>query len=251
MQNSRLIFAFFGLSLLMCDCAVAAEIRILATGASKTVVTALARDFGRKTGDGVSLQTDTTGGVVKRIDAGERYDVVIATRSAVDDLIARGKLKSGTRGDIAATSIGVAVKEGAPIPDIGTVDAFKRAMLAATTITYVDPAAGGTSGIYVAAMFERLGLTDALKPKLRLKAGGYVAELVADGSVEIAIHQISEIRPVKGVTLVGGLPPELQSVTVYSGAVSISATNEAAAFLAFATGPGAAPSLDEAGMQRP
>ncbi len=231
--------------------AFAAEIKVLATGATKSVVQTLADGFRQKTGNVILITPDTAGGVAKRVEAGEPAEVVIATRGVVDALIVKGKLVAGTRADIASTSIGVAVKSGAPKPDISSVEAFKQTLLAAKSITYVDPAAGGTSGIYIAGLIEKLGLTNALKPKLKLKAGGYVAELVANGEAEIAIHQISEILPVKGVELVGGLPMEIQSVTVYSGAITPSATEPGKQFLSWLTGPEAAAALKTAGMDQP
>ena len=227
------------------------EIRVLATGATKSVVTSLGEAFRQRSGHAIVLDVDTAGGVQKRIEGGAVYPVVIATRGVIDGLSDKGKLVKGSRVDIASTSIGVAVKDGAPKPDISTVDAFKKTLLDAKTIAYVDPASGGTSGIYIAKVLDTLGLTDALKPKLRLKAGGYVAELVASGEAEIAIHQISEILPVKGVTMIGELPKEIQSVTVYSGAVMPGASEAARAFLAFATGSEAAVLVVKSGMVQP
>lgn len=229
----------------------AAELRVLATGATKSLITSLAADFKTKTGHVVILQTDTAGGVAKRIEGGEGFDVAIATKGVIDALIAKGKLAPGTASDIASTSIGVAVKDGAAKPDISTVDAFKRTMLAAATIAYVDPASGGTSGIYIAGVLDRLGLSEALKPKLRLKAGGYVAELVANGEAEIAIHQISEILPVKGVVLIGELPKEIQSVTTYTAGLPKDASAAAEAFRSYVTGPDARVTIEKTGMKAP
>ena len=236
---------------LLSSSANAAEIKVLATGASKAVVTELASRFGKSSGHTVTITTDTAGGVAKRVETGEPFEVAVATRGVVDTLITKGKLAAGSRVDIASTSIGVAVKEGAPKPDISTVAAFKQLLLDAKTIAYVDPASGGTSGIYIAGVIDKMGLTETLKPKLRLQAGGYVAERVAKGEAEVVIHQVSEILPVKGVTLVGGLPAEIQSVTTYSGGLAPTATEAGKAFLAFLTGPDAAPVIAAAGMEKP
>src|SRR2546430_10960303 len=113
----------------------------------------------------------------------------------------------------------VDVRQGAPQPDISTVDAFKRALLEARSIVYNDPAIGATSGIHFAAVLERLGIAEAVKPKTVLWKGGYAAEALLNGQAELCVHQISEILPVKGVVLVGPLPAELNKVTVYAGSI--------------------------------
>ncbi len=231
--------------------AQAAEIRLFVTGASKVVVTELAEEFARKAGHKVIITADTAGGVAKRVEAGEAFEVAVATRGVVDSLIGKGKLAAGSRGDIASTSVGVAIKEGAAKPDISTLAAFRQTLLNAKTIAYVDPASGGTSGIYIASVIEKMGLTEALKPKLRLLSGGFVAELVAKGEAEIAIHQISEILPVKGVTMIGEIPADIQSVTTYSGGLAPQASDAAKALLAYITGPEAAPVVAKAGMTKP
>ncbi len=138
--------------------------------------------FEAKTGHKVIITSDTAGGVARRVEAGEPFEVAVATGAVVNQLIEKGKLAPGSRIDIASTALGVAVKEGAPKPDISTVDAIKKLLVEAKTISYVDPASGGTSGIYFAKLIDQWGLTEQLKPKLRLQAGGYVAERVAKGN---------------------------------------------------------------------
>jgi molybdate transport system substrate-binding protein len=229
----------------------AAEIRVFSTGASKAIVQALADGFAAKAGHTLVITSDTAGGVAKRVEAGEAFEVAIATKGVVDQLIGKGKLATGSRADIASTSIGIAVKDGADKPDISTMEAFKATLLAAKTVAYVDPASGGTSGIYIAVQIEKMGLTEALKPKLRLQSGGYVAEKVARGEAEIVIHQVSEILPVKGVTLIGGLPKEIQLVTTYSGGLAPNASEPAKAFLAHLIGPDSGAVLKSAGMDKP
>lgn len=229
----------------------AETIKLLAAGATKSLLTGINAKFTAETGHQIVMANDTAGGVSKRIEAGENFDVIISSRTQLDGLIAKGKLPQGSRIDIASSVIGVAVKEGAPAPDLSSVDAFKRMLLNAKTVAYVDPASGGTSGIYIAGVIDKMGLTEAMKPKLRLQAGGYVAELVAKGEAEIAIHQISEILPVKGVTLVGELPAAIQSVTVYSGALPEGASAAARAYLAYVTGPPSATFIAKAGLKPP
>lgn len=229
----------------------AAEIKVLAAGATKAIIEKLGASFNGKTGHTLVITSDTAGGVAKRIEGGEAVDIATATMAVIDGLVSKGKLATGSRANLALSVIAVAVKEGAPKPDISTLEAFKKTMLAAQTVAYVDPASGGTSGIYIAGVFEKLGLTEALKPKLRLQSGGYVAEKVARGEAEIVIHQTSEILPVKGVTIIGGLPPEIQLVTTYSAGLSPNASEAAKAFLAYLTGPDADSVLKAAGLEKP
>src|SRR2546423_3001189 len=233
--------------------ACAAEIKLLTAGAMRAVVVAVLADFEKQTGHKVSLDNDTAGGLSKRIDGGEAFDVAIITPAVVDDLAKKGRIVPGSRVDLAKVGMGVAIKEGAPAPDIGTVDAFKRTLLAAKSVAYIDPKAGGSSGIYFDKLLDRLGIADQVRPKAKLKAGGYVAELVANGEAEIAIHQISEIVPVKGVTLTGPLPAEIQNSTVYAGGIGAAAKDGAAAkaLVAFLAGPAIDPILRSKGMQKP
>jgi molybdate transport system substrate-binding protein len=170
---------------------------------------------------------------------------------AIDDLIRKGKLADGSRVDLARVGIGVMVKEGAPKPDIGSVEAFKRTLLDAKSVAYINPASGGSSGIYLAKLFDRLGIADQIKPKAKLKDGGYVAELITSGEAELGIHQISEIVPVKGVTLIGPLPKEVQNYTTYSAGISASAKEAegAKALVKFLAGPRTGEFLKAKGME--
>ena len=229
-----------------------AEIKVLTAGAFKAVVLELAPDFEKQTGHKVTVDNGTTGQVKDRIEKGEVIDIAIITPTVVDGLLKDSKL-TGSRIDLATVGVGVAVKEGASKPDISSVDAFKQAVLAAKTVAYIDPASGGTSGVYLDKLFERWGIADRIRPKAKLQRGGYVAELVAKGEAELAIHQISEILPVKGVVLVGALPAEIQLTTTYSGALSANAPQRVAAetFLKVLSSPQAAAVLAAKGMQQP
>lgn len=230
--------------------AEAAEIKVLSAGAVKAIVTELAEAYTRETGNTVALAFGTAGVTRGKLQAGEPADVVVLTDVAIDQIAEQGLVVKGTRTDIGRTAIGVGVRDGATRPDIATPEAFKQALLAAKSITYVDPAQGATSGIHLAGVLQRLGIADAVKDKTRLVPGGYPAELVAKGEVELVVHQISEILPVKGVTLVGPLPGELQKLTVYSaGLAAKSAQPEAArAFIAFLTRPAFKARLAQAGL---
>ena len=227
----------------------AAEIKVLSAGAVRAIVTELAQAFEKDTGHTVTLAFGTVGVTRKRL-AEEPADVVIMTDVAIDESSAQGAVVAGSRNDIARTGMGVGVREGAPKPDISTPDAFKQALLAARSLTYVDPAQGATSGIHFAGLLQKFGIADAVKPKTTLVPGGYPAELVAKGEVEMVVHQISEIVPVRGVTLVGPLPKDVQKVTTYSaGIAKKAATPETArAFVAFLTSPAMKPKFVAAGL---
>ena len=156
---------------------------------------------------------------------------------AIDESIKQDRIVSGSRTDIARTGMGVGVRDGTPAPDISTSEAFKRALLAAKSITYVDPGPGRDQRHHLAGVLQQLGIADAMKAKTTLVPGGYPAELVAKGEVAMVVHQISEIVPVKGVTLVGPLPKDVQKVTVYSAGIATKATapDVARAFVTFLT----------------
>jgi molybdate transport system substrate-binding protein len=200
----------------------AAEVKILTTGAMKEVVLAVVPAFERETGHKAVVANDTAGGLVRR----NRWRNV---------------------------GVGVVVKEGAAVPDISTVEAFKNALKAAKSVAYIDPAAGGSSGIYVSGLLDKLGIAADVKPKAKLKQGGYVAELIANGEAELGLHQISEILPVKGVKLVGPLPAEIQNYTTYAAAVGAQAQQKdaAQAMLKLLAGPEAEGVLKARGMERP
>jgi molybdate transport system substrate-binding protein len=202
--------------------ASAAEIKVLTAGAYKQVILALQPNFEKQTGHKLVVENDTVGALVKRIDGGETFDVVVVSPNAVDDLTKKAKVTAGSKANLARVGIGVMVKEGAPKPDVSTVENFKKALLAAKSVAYIDPASGGSSGIYLAGLFEKLGIAGDIKPKAKLVFGGLVAENIARGEAEIGIHQISEIVPVKGVTLVGPLPPDIQNYTTYAAGLGAS-----------------------------
>ncbi len=231
----------------------AAEIRVLTAGAMKEVVLQLVAPFEKETGHRVTVANDTAGGLQKKIEGGQPFDLAIITPGVIDDLITKGKIAGGSRVDLAQVGVGVAVKEGAAKPDISTVEALKRTLVAARAVAYIDPASGGSSGIYFSGLLDRLGIADQVKPRAKLKAGGYVAELVANGEADIAVHQISEILPVKGVVLVGPLPADVQRMTVYALGLA-TAPQDAAATVALVkhlSSPAAAAVLASKGMEAP
>jgi molybdate transport system substrate-binding protein len=231
----------------------AAEVKILTAGAMRAVVLALQPEIEQQTGHKLTIDRGTAGALGRRITQGEAFDVAIITPVVVDDLISKAKIVAGSRIDLAKVGMGVAVKAGAALPDIGTVEAFKRTLLAARSVTYTDPRSGGSSGIYFDKLLDRLGIGDQVRPKARLGQGGYVAEQVVRGEAEIAVHQISEIVPVKGAVLVGPLPAEIQNITVYSGGLGAAAKDPAAAkaVLAVLAGPASATILKSKGLEKP
>jgi molybdate transport system substrate-binding protein len=239
--------------LLMGASASAAEIKVLTAGAMKSVVLALQPDFEKQSGHTLVVDNGTAGDLAKRISGGEAFDVAIVTPSVIAALVQQGKVAAGdVEAGLAAVGIGVAVKAGAPKPAIDTVEDFKRALLAARAVAYIDPKAGGSSGIYFDKLLDRLGIADAVRAKAKLKAGGYVAELVANGEADLAIHQISEILPVKGATLVGPLPQEVQNFTTYAVGMASAARDPAAAraLIDALKGPAVTAILSAKGMVR-
>ena len=229
--------------------AAGAEIKVLTAGAFKQVLLALVPDFERTSGHKVTVENDTVGALTKRIAGGEAFDLAVLTPKAVDDLAKEGKFAAGSRANLAQVGVGVVVKDGTPKPDIGSVAAFKQALLAAKSVAYIDPAAGGSSGIYVGKLLERLGIAAEVNAKAKLIQGGEVASHVVDGEAEIGIHQISEILAVQGAVLVGPLPAEIQNFTVYSAGVGSAAKDGASALVKFLAGPHAGPIIKAKGME--
>jgi len=230
-----------------------ANVKILTAGAMKAVVLELVPQFEKETGHKAVVDNDTAGGLAKRIEAGEAFDVAVITPGVINDLAKKGKIVADSRANVARVGVGVVVKEGAALPDISSVDTFKGTLLAAKSVAYIDPASGGSSGIYLSGLFDKLGIAAEIKPKAKLKQGGYVAELIANGEAELGLHQISEILPVKGVKLVGPLPAEIQNYTTYAIAIGAEATqpDTARALIRLLTGPAAEGVLKARGMERP
>jgi len=210
--------AAFVLTQFITCAAHADELRVVAGGAVKGAVAPLLEAFARDTGHFVKTEFAPMGAIGTRLAGGEKFDLLIMTPEALAPLEQAGKVARESVVPLGRVGIGVAVNEHAPVPDISTAEALKRTLLAARSIVYIDPKVG-TSGKYVAEMIERLGIADALRSKTTLGKGGLVVEPVGRGEIELGIHQISEILPVKGVRLVGELPPEFQRYTTYAAAV--------------------------------
>jgi molybdate transport system substrate-binding protein len=251
MQLKSLLLAGAVAAALCTPASQAAELKLLTAGAFKSTVLALLPDYEKASGNKVSVENDTVGALMKRIEAGESFDVVVMTPEAVDKLTGEGKVMPGSRTNLARVGVGVMVKTGAGKPDISSVEAFKKALLDAKSVSFIDPASGGSSGIYVEKLLERLGIADQVKPKEKLKQGGYVADYVESGQAELGIHQISEILPHAGVTLVGPLPKEIQNYTVYAAGIGAATRHgdAAKALIASLLGPSAQALFKSKGME--
>ena len=203
-----------------------AAIKVLSSNGMHPVMDEMVPEFERATGHRVSIDYDTANALLGRIKAGEAADLAILTKPVIEDLIKQGMIAVGSVRTLSSSGVGVAVKAGLPKPDIGSVDAFKRALLEAKSITFTKT---GASGIHFAKVVERLGIAEQINAKAKVPSGGMVGELVAQGEAEMAVQQVPELMAVPGIQFVGPLPPELQIMTVLSGGVLTSARQPEAA----------------------
>jgi molybdate transport system substrate-binding protein len=203
----------------------------------------LAPAFEKATGHKLNIGYSLIADVRRRILDGETADVIILSRPVMDELQTRDKFAANSLVNVAGTPVSVAARIGAPKPDIHSVEAFKHTLLTARSIAYSDPAKGGASGGYFASVLDRLGIAEQMKGKTILVPGAQAAEVVARGEAELGIGQASEIVPIAGAQLVGPLPGELASATIFTARIGAgSKSPEAAkAFIKFLTGPEAAP----------
>jgi len=231
--------------------AMATQIKVMSAGAVEEALKQLAADFTKERGATVDLTFGTVGALSDQLKMGEAADVVILSARAIETMDHAAKLLPDTSVVLGRVGIGIAVREGAPHPDISTPDSLKAALIAAPSIVYADPDKGASSGVYLSGLFERMGIADQVKKKALLEPGGYVVERVAKGDAALGIHNISEILPVQGVTLVGPLPADYQNYTVYAGAVPQNAAtpDTAREFLGYITRPEAASRWQAAGVE--
>ena len=212
----------------------------------------LAPKFERASGHKVAITFATLGAAVKRVQSGEMFDLAIIPQPGIDGFLRDGKVSGADVTVLARSGAGVAVRKGAPKPDISSPEALKRALLAAKSITYSNPAHGGPIGIHVAKVLERLGIADEMKPKtVFLPKAGAVGVLVANGEAEIALGQIQELVAVAGIEVAGPLPADLQQITVFSAAIMAGAKQAEAgkAFVNFLRTPEAAAVIKAKGME--
>jgi len=234
--------------LLFTSAAQSAEVRLFASGAVKEAYLELLPQFEKESGHSVKAIWSNTTDIRKRVGEGEIADLVILGSDGADALIKEGKLVASTRAVFAKSGISVAVRTGAPRPDISTADALKRALLAAKSVAY----SSGASGTYIVTMLKKLGVYDEVSSKASVtKANDPVGGKVARGEAEIGFHQLSELVPVKGVDIVGPLPAEIQQITVFSGALHSTAKelDAAMALAKFLVSPAAVDILKKHGLE--
>ena len=235
-------------SVLLSGVCGAAEIKVLSTQATEEAYRELVPQFEKETGHKVTTVFTGTLDVQKRIAAGETYDVIIMAGPAIDDYIKAGKIVPGSRVDLAKSGVGVAVRAGAPKPDIGSTDALKKTLIAAKSIGYST----GPSGVYLAGLFARLGLAEQVAPKLKqTPTGVFVGTLVANGEAEIGFQQVSELSHFPGVDFVGPLPADVQQTTAFASGIQVGAkeADAAKAWVKFLTAPAAAASYRKRGLE--
>jgi len=227
--------------------AQAAEVTLLCSNALKGVMEELAPRFEKATGHKLAIAYGSTNPLKARIEKGEAFDLTILGEAAIDDLIKQGTLDAATRAVVARSILGVAIRKGAPKPDIGTTEAFKRTFLDAKSIGYLE---GGLTGTYLKVLFQRLGIAESMQSKHKSTRG---AEAVANGEVELGVTQMSEILYQTGAELAGPLPPEIQNYTNFPAAVSTGARQAGAAkaLLKYLASPDAARVIKARGLEPP
>jgi molybdate transport system substrate-binding protein len=235
-------------ALLLPSVADAAEIRVLSTQATQEAYLELVAQFEKASGHKVTTAFTGTLNVQKRLADGETYDMIIMAGPAIDEQIKLGKAAAGSRVDFAKSGVGLAVRKGAAKPDIGSVEAFKKTLLAVKSIGYST----GPSGLYILSVFDKLGIAGQVKGKLKQTPSGvFVGTLVASGETEIGFQQISELVHFAGIDYVGPLPGELQRMTVFSAGIHAGAkqADAARALVKFLTAPPAAPVIRKHGLE--
>jgi molybdate transport system substrate-binding protein len=226
---------------------------LLTTGAFKPIALDLVQDFEKQSGHRVIVDNDTAGGVARRLNAGEAFDVVVLSEKELTKMIGRGIIADETATPLIQVGIGMAVRLSAPRPDISNIETFRRTLLAARAVAYTDPASGGTAGIYLEQLFQRMGILADIQRKAVKVVGGLSAQKVAQGEADIALQPYSEILRVPGVKHVGLIPDAVQLYTVYVGAVGAHARDKNAALNLLATfsDPGIEPLLKKHGVEMP
>ena len=248
MRASRIISAAAGLSLLAGGAASAAEIKVLSTQATEEAYRELVPLFEKASEHKVTTVFTGTLDANKRLAAGETYDVLIMSAPSIEEHIKGGKVVAGSRVDLAKSGVGVAVKAGAPKPDISTTDALKKTLLSAKSIGYST----GPSGVYVAGLFQRMGIADEIKGKLKqTPTGVFVGSIIASGEAEIGFQQVSELSHFPGIDYVGPLPADIQLFTTFSSGLMVAAkeAEAAKALVKFVTTPAAAAAYKKRGME--
>ena len=225
-----------------------AEIKVLSSIATREAYLELVPQFEESSGHKVATTWAGTTAIMQRMAAGERYDLIIISSTELEELTRQGKIVAGSRVDLAKSGIGIAVRAGAPKPDVRSGGALKRALLAAKTVGYTS----GPSGVYMAGLIERMGIAADVTPKHRgVPSGGTVGTIVASGEAEIGFQQVSELVHIPGIDYVGPLPPDVQCVTVFSCGMQTGATepDAAKALVAYLTTPAAKSVMTKHGLE--
>lgn len=226
------------------------QIRVICSNGIKGAMDKLVPQYERASGRHITIQYNASAVLKRTIEGGQAFDVAILTPAVIEDLIKDGKIAAGSRMDIATAKLGAGVRAGSPKADIGTVDALKRRLLAAKSITYTKE---GAATAAFNKMIDQLGIASQLKPKIVLQAeSGKAEESVAKGENELVFAPVSEIIPVAGIEVLGLFPPEFQSPLVMSAGLSAKNENRTAAeaFIKFLTSPAAEPAIKASGMER-
>jgi len=233
--------------LLLSGAVQAAELKVLASGAVKEAYTELVPQFEKSSGHKVAITWAGTVDIKKKIAAGETYDLVVVASPEIDAFVKDGKIVAGSKADLVKSGVGVAVKAGAPKPDVSSGDALKKALLAAKSVGYSQ----GPSGVYMVSLFEKWGVADQIKAKARITTPGVpVATVVRSGEAEIGFQQVSELIHEPGIDFLGALPNDIQKITTFSGGIHTGSKEQAAAkaLQSFLTAPANAATLKKHGL---
>jgi molybdate transport system substrate-binding protein len=244
----KLLFALVAVLLVASSAAQAADLKVLSGNGPRAAVRELCSQFERVTGNKIDLRFGVNVDVKNKIEAGESFDVVVGNPPIIDALIKDGKLVAGSRADIGRAGLGVAVRTGAPKPDIGSVDAFKRTLLAAKTVAFPGK---GASGIYFVSLLDRLGIVAEMQPKLRPMQAEDTVEVVARGEADMVVVVATRIVDVAGVDPVGPIPEALQTKIGFAAGLGAAAKEPEAAkaLIRFLTAPAAAETLKAKGVE--
>ena len=203
-----------------------AELVVFSTIGVRSAAEQLFAQFDKASGHKLAVTWGTAPMLVKRIEGGDTTDVVVLSRAGIDALQKQGKIAAGSVVTLASSGVGIAVKAGAPKPDISTPDALKKTLLAAKSIAYSEPSAGGASGVYFAKLLERMGIAEQMKPKTKYPPpGGFSANLLMTGEAELAVQQKPELLHVAGAEVIGLLPGDLNVITEFAAAIMTGCKN--------------------------
>ncbi len=224
------------------------SIRVISTLAVMGAMRELGAQYEAETGIAIDADFAPTVALLVRLRGGEVADAAILTAAGIDGMIAEGVIRPGTRTDVALSFVGIAVKAGAPQPDIGTVAAFKATVLAARSVAYSKI---GASGIFFASLIERLGIAAEVNARAVVVPAGFTAERLVSGECDLAVQQVSELMVVPGIDVAGPLPADIQTIATFSGGVLSNSrqSEQAAGFLRFLASPGIAPILRRTGLE--